>query len=139
MCLTLGLSVKSLTGCRRMVNILNRLGHCISYTKVEEIETEIAYACSEENRILPYDFNPNIPIHLAFDNYDQYVETTTGKDTLHDTVGIAYQNISESHDLRVSLLEDSINEIRIDGNQNRSSRRMYYSLFDVSGTLFKRE
>ena len=28
---------------------------------------------------------------LAFDNYDRFVETLTGKDTLHDTVGIAYQ------------------------------------------------
>lgn len=24
---------------------------------------------------------------LAFDNYDHFVETSTGKDTLHDTVG----------------------------------------------------
>ena len=28
---------------------------------------------------------------LAFDNYDRFVETLTGKDTLHVTVGIAYQ------------------------------------------------
>ena len=33
---------------------------------------------------------------LSFDNYDRYVETLTGKDTLHDTVGIAYQNEIES-------------------------------------------
>ena len=27
-------------------------------------------------------------------NFDKYVETDTGKDTIHDTVGIAYQDIS---------------------------------------------
>ena len=29
---------------------------------------------------------------LAFDNYDRFTENFLGKDTLHDTVGIAYQN-----------------------------------------------
>jgi hypothetical protein len=31
----------------------------------------------------------------AFDNFDRFVETLSGKDTLHDTVGIAYQIVSE--------------------------------------------
>ena len=34
-----------------------------------------------------------VPSGLAFDNYDRYVETLSGKNTLHDTVGIMYQNI----------------------------------------------
>ena len=29
----------------------------------------------------------------SFDNYDRFVETLTGKDTLHGTVGIAYQAV----------------------------------------------
>ena len=28
---------------------------------------------------------------MAFDNFDRFVETLSGKDTLHDTAGIAYQ------------------------------------------------
>ena len=32
---------------------------------------------------------------VAFDNYDRFVETFSGKDTLHDTVGIAYQTIDD--------------------------------------------
>ena len=28
---------------------------------------------------------------VAWDNYNRYVSTCTGKDTLHDTVAIAYQ------------------------------------------------
>ena len=34
---------------------------------------------------------------LAFDNYDRFTETLSGKDTLHDTVGIAYQTVSGTH------------------------------------------
>ena len=30
---------------------------------------------------------------LSFDNYDRFVETLTGKDPLHDTVGIACQAV----------------------------------------------
>ncbi|KAH0549583.1 hypothetical protein KQX54_010589 [Cotesia glomerata] len=30
---------------------------------------------------------------VAFDNFDRYVDTLNGKETLHDTVGIIYQNI----------------------------------------------
>jgi hypothetical protein len=30
---------------------------------------------------------------VAFNNYDRFVETITGKDTLYDTVGIVYQDI----------------------------------------------
>ena len=32
----------------------------------------------------------------AFDNYDELTETLSGKDTLHDTVGICYQNKTQS-------------------------------------------
>ena len=32
---------------------------------------------------------------VAFDNFDRFVETLSGKDTLHDTVGIAYQLSTE--------------------------------------------
>lgn len=42
------------------------------------------------------EFISEIIIGVAFDNYDRYVETLTGKDTLHDTVGIAYQDDIQS-------------------------------------------
>ena len=40
--------------------------------------------------------NPVNIIGVAFDNFDGYVETVTGKDTLRDTVGIAYENSSSA-------------------------------------------
>ena len=33
----------------------------------------------------------NTSVELTVDNYDCYVETYSGKNTIHDTVGIAYQ------------------------------------------------
>ena len=42
---------------------------------------------------------------LAFDNYDRFTETLSVKDTLHGSVGIAYQTASGAHFLpRNSLL-----------------------------------
>lgn len=37
----------------------------------------------------------NLHTGLAFDNYDCFVETLSGSDTLHDTVGIVYQDRSD--------------------------------------------
>ena len=39
--LKLGVALKSLTGSRKVVEILNRYGHCANYHAVEEIETEL--------------------------------------------------------------------------------------------------
>lgn len=103
-CLTLGLTTKSLTGSRKMLNILNRMGFCISYTLTEEIETELAHGCSAQSHILPYGLShsPILCTHVAFDNFDRYVETSSGKDTLHDTVGIVYQNSCIDANLEVN-------------------------------------
>ena len=38
----LGLGIKSMTGSRKVVEMLNHFGHCINYHKVEEIETNLA-------------------------------------------------------------------------------------------------
>ena len=39
--------------------------------------------------------NPRCGTGVAWDNFDRFVETITGKETLHDTVGITYQTITE--------------------------------------------
>jgi hypothetical protein len=36
---------------------------------------------------------PDLNAGVAFDNFDLFVETLTGKDTLDDTVGIVTQDI----------------------------------------------
>ncbi|GFS81882.1 hypothetical protein TNCV_1544991 [Trichonephila clavipes] len=39
---------------------------------------------------------------IAFDNFDRHVDTLTEKDTLHDTVGIIYQNVSDDYDIELN-------------------------------------
>ena len=96
--LTMGLAMKSLTGSRKVVEILNRLGHSISYHTTEEIETELATTISVQNQSLPDGLlkQSGLCTSLAWDNYDELTETLSGKDTLHDTVGICYQNIVDN-------------------------------------------
>ncbi|CAF4773203.1 unnamed protein product [Pieris macdunnoughi] len=98
--LTLGLSMKSMTSSRKVLTILNRYGHTIGYNLAEEIETEMTYSSQKENNVIPAGISrvDGLSTHVAFDNFDRFVDTATGKDTLHDTVGIIYQFRSENDD-----------------------------------------
>ena len=90
------MAIKSLTGSKKVATILNRRGHCINYNGIEELETELTYNCSNANQITPAGMSneKSCSTGLAFDNYDRFTVTLSGKDTLHDTVGIAYQTVS---------------------------------------------
>ena len=93
--LTMGLGMKSITGARKVIDILNRMGHCICYHTVEEIETSLATDISSRQSSTPDGIvqQPGLVTSLAWDNYDENIETLSGCDTVHDTVGICYQNI----------------------------------------------
>ena len=97
--LQIGIAIKSLIGSKKVVTMLNRLGHCINYNRIKELETELTYNCSNANQITPSGMSKekSCSTGLAFDNYDRFTETLSGKDTLHDTVGIAYQTVSGTH------------------------------------------
>lgn len=41
---------------------------------------------------------PDLNTGVVFDNFDRFVETHNGKDTLHDTVGIIFQDIVQNPD-----------------------------------------
>lgn len=126
----LGLTMKSLTNSRTVIDILNRLGFSISYTAAASIESEIAYLGSEQGTCLPHSLIANKPelfTGIAFDNNDRYVETSTGKDTLHDTVGIVYQNVPQGNDF--SLAENAM-PILVQAVNRTNRRRTYISSFD---------
>lgn len=127
-CVGVGLVVKSKTGSKELIDILNTLGVSISYSLVYEIETELAYHESNSS-VLPMGIKAKMPslcAGLAFDNYDRYVETASGRDTLHDTVGIMYQNIStDSYEPLLTNLE-----LALDVSKIRSRRRKYESSFN---------
>ena len=98
-----------MTGSKKVVEILNRYGYCTNYTIIEEIEYELTFSVTSETRIFPKEMvlDPGFCIGIAFDNFDRFVETLSRKDTLHDTMGIAYQRKShvDTKDSRESHLD----------------------------------
>ena len=89
--LQLELAIKSLTRSRKVVEILNRMGHCASYSTVEELETELTFEANKNSKQTPFGMKTTTEINTAitWDNFDRFVETKRGKGTLHETVKIA--------------------------------------------------
>ena len=119
----LGLVAKSMTDSRKVVDILNRLGHSISYSTVEEIETELTFGTSQNSQVTPVEMTPNpkLSIGVAFNNFGGFVETLSGKNTLDDTVGIAYQTqrlptIDEQEEEEEQVSESGVSSCVADSN-----------------------
>lgn len=91
--IVLGSLVHSITGSRKLMTVLNRLGHCISYSKYEELETELATAIQSRQTSSPRGAKRGPVMGNAFDNYDELVHTLSGFESLHDTMGIFYHSI----------------------------------------------
>ena len=81
--------IKSLTDCTELINIVCRYGHGISFTILEELETEYAINMIQDAQIdpnfvfIPEELVPDTPIITVWDNIDQLEETLTGAGTSH--------------------------------------------------------
>jgi hypothetical protein len=77
--------VKTLTGYVELMQILNRFGHGISYSQLEENDTALSLENMASNLnqspIIPRATQPNLFTNLAWDNIDRLEETLTGKGT----------------------------------------------------------
>ena len=93
--LKLGVALKSLTGSRKVVELLNHYGHCTNYHAVEENETELTFSATETQMETPNGLSAcsKVGIRCGFDNFDRFSESQSGKSTLHDTVGISHELI----------------------------------------------
>ncbi|GFW21307.1 hypothetical protein TNCV_3775181 [Trichonephila clavipes] len=71
---------------------------------LEELETEATISSVNRSQICSPDIiqSPSLCTGVAFDNFDRYVVTLTGKNTLHDTVGIIYKRVSDDYDIEVN-------------------------------------
>ena len=120
--MSLGLGLKSITGSRRVLEILNRFGHCVNYHTVESFETQIASDISEGYEATPDGLikYPGLITSLAWDNYDENTETLSGSGTLHDTVGICYQNQPTEEELNVVFNRENTQKI---AQKARTSKR----------------
>lgn len=89
-------AVKALTGNVELVKTLNRLGSCVSLSKLEEIITALVInKCGgeeNENAVpLPQFAVPHVTTCLGFDNIDRNEETLDGGRTSHRVNGIIVQ------------------------------------------------
>ena len=78
----LPMSVKSLTGNVELITILNRFGHGLSYSQIEEVETALAenqISKQENGALVPSVCYPNVPGVFCWDNNDLQEETLSGK------------------------------------------------------------
>ena len=134
--LKLGLPVKSMTGSKKLIGIFNKYGHCVSYTTTEELETERTFTVTSASKISPPDLVPDssLTVGITYDNFDQFVETLSGKNTLHDTVGIVYQSVSEE----ISRAAATALENCPSASGNSTSRRESSKILVWISSLIKR-
>ena len=93
----LGMSLHHLTASAEVITIVNRYGHCQSYSKLLELETALGYQVQQLSTVLP----SNIPdmetaSHMCWDNFNINEETTSGSGTTHTTHGIVVRELSPS-------------------------------------------
>ena len=75
------MTVKSLTGNAQLVTLLNRFGHGLSYSQIEELETAIAEQQITNLRngvLLPTACSPSVFAVFCWDNNDLQEETLSG-------------------------------------------------------------
>ncbi len=86
----MGMGTKSLTGSRKVVEVLNRFKQCNIYDAVEEYDTQLAVTISEKETSTPDCLlrKPGLVTGCAWDNYVENMETLSGAGTLHDIFGV---------------------------------------------------
>ena len=86
-----------MTGCVKLISILNRLGCSISSTLVDQLEKDIATQILERAHHTPDGLLrfPGLCTGLAWDNYNEILEILSGLGALNNPVGICFQNIDE--------------------------------------------
>lgn len=62
------------------------------YNLTEELWTETTYTAIEQNEVTPYGIKATRggSTHVTFENFDSFVNTSSGKDSRHNTFGIIY-------------------------------------------------
>ena len=86
-------AVKTQTNNFELIQMLNRCGHGIAYSQLEEINTALCLQkmASTIEIPLPDNIQPHVSTTLAWDNIDCLEETLSGEGTSHRVNGIAVQ------------------------------------------------
>ena len=89
------------------------LENTASYHTIEELEAELTFQATESGNCIPTEMSlySEQATGGAFNNFDKFVETLTGKDILHNTVGIAYQSSIQQLHSCLSISTDTSSAI----------------------------
>ena len=99
----LKLGLHSLTGSRKIIDVVHKLGHCISYNLMSDIETAQAncsLSLSKEGDIRPVQPSPKndvVPTFFRADNFDTIVERVAGGGSVNVTHLVAFQEITHNN------------------------------------------
>lgn len=87
-----------MTGQEDVVTLLNRFGHCMSYSGLIELETALAKQVATRDSVVPSNISTtaNKVCHLVWDNFDINEETPSGLGTTHSTRGIVVQELVQT-------------------------------------------
>ena len=100
-------TVHDISRSKNLIEIMNKMGFCISYDELERIDQGLAQrtiAAAGENRVpIPELINNSNMIHGAMDNFDNTEATLSGLGTSHDTILVLFQSGSnpreETHEI----------------------------------------
>ena len=92
----IALGIHNITGQRKTVDVLNRLGHCLAYNLTCDTETPLAEKAQQFSikdsllPIQPADIDSYILTVFLVDNFDVKVETETGATSVNTTHRVAF-------------------------------------------------
>ena len=90
--LSLALTVRHLTGSAKVIDLLHKFGHTVSYSSTLQLESSLAQLRLLQQNDIPEGFHPRVHTNLVWDNIDFNEETLTGAGTTHHTNGILIQS-----------------------------------------------
>jgi hypothetical protein len=89
--LSLGLTIRHLTGSSQLLHVIHQYGHCASPDTIRMYETSLAFLRLESSEQIPKGFATGKLLTMIWDNIDFQEETPTGHGTTHHTNGIMVQ------------------------------------------------
>ena len=129
--LVLALRLHNMTEQKKIIQILKKLGHCISYNLTCETETsqaQVSIIEQENNSILPILPTADDDIIITYfwvDNFDKIIESLTGGGAVNSTHMIAFQEKSNSNLLNKNKVTFERNRLRKLPLQQHNANNLY--------------
>lgn len=57
--------MKFVTGRIKVIEVLNKLGHCSNYDLAEELETKLTYDACDSSTLIPYGLKRQQDLHIG--------------------------------------------------------------------------